>query len=197
MSAAEPPGPSQSGVCIWLTGRSGAGKSTLVDALLPRLDAVERTYSVLDVVPPLAKKWCERTSEGKLERKAFVASEIVRHGGIAICVTVSARAETRERARQMVGPQNYVEVLVDVPAEVAAARKAARGRKLSLRKRIRRARRSLLRLLGRARSGYETPESPDVVVDAAGQSPEVGAAAVMNLLEERGFLASSTSLDQS
>lgn len=185
------------GVCIWLTGRSGAGKSTLVEALIPRFEAIGRTYSVLDVVPLLARKWCERTSEGKLHRKAFVAGEIARHGGIAICVTVSARAETRERARQIVGPQNFVEVLVDVPPEVAAARKGARGRKPSLRKRMKRARRSLLRLLGRRTTGYQAPESPDVVVDATGESPEAGAAAIVSFLEKQGFLATTVKGDQS
>ena len=68
------------GVCIWFTGRSGAGKSTITRALLPMLAESRRTVSVLDVVPLLKKRWCERTSEGKLLRKAFVASEIVNEG---------------------------------------------------------------------------------------------------------------------
>ena len=64
----------QKGICLWLTGRSGAGKSTLTKALLPLLEREGRAVTVLDVVPYLAKHWFERSSEGKLLRKAFVAS---------------------------------------------------------------------------------------------------------------------------
>ena len=63
-----------SGACIWFTGLSGSGKSTTAQALVPLLEARGRTVTVLDVVPELAKHWSERTSEGKLIRKAFVAS---------------------------------------------------------------------------------------------------------------------------
>ena len=89
------------GICIWLTGRSGAGKTTLVRAFTP----------LLDTVPELAKQRFERSSEAKLARKAYVAAEVVRHGGIAICVTVSARAQTREAAKARVGAAQFLEGL--------------------------------------------------------------------------------------
>ena len=178
-----------SGVCIWLTGRSGAGKTTLVEALVPKLVELGWSYSVLDVVPHLARAWCERTSEGKLRRKAYVASEIARHGGAAICVTVSARQSSRESAREIVGSEKFLEVYVDVPAEVASSRKAQRGKKQSLRKRSKKVIRRLLSMAGRKTQGYQIPTSPDVVVDALGESPEQGAEAVIRALVERGFLS--------
>jgi sulfate adenylyltransferase len=177
------------GVCIWFTGRSGAGKSTITNQLIPRLEACGRTITLLDVVPLLAKQWCEKTSEGKLLRKGFVASEVVRHGGIAICVTVSARRETREAVRQMVGPDNFIEVYVDVPPEVAAARKAKRPKKQPLIKRVRALLRRILNAVRPRESvTYEEPTSADLTFDATSQPPEETAEAIFQLLIERGFL---------
>ena len=180
----------QKGVCLWLTGRSGTGKSTLTKALLPLLDEHGRTVTVLDVVPYLAKHWFERSSEGKLLRKAFVASEIARHGGVAICVTVSARREIRESIRTLVGEDRFVEVYVDSPAEVCRERKRGRNRRRSP---LKRAISLVRRLSSRLRSGqdvpYETPVSPEIVIDSHNQSPEAGAAAIVQYLSDRGFLA--------
>jgi sulfate adenylyltransferase len=151
------------------------------------LEANGRAYTMLDTVPALAKHWCERSSDGKLLRKAYVAAEVVRHGGIAICVTVSARAEARERARQLVGARNFVEVYVDTPAAEAAQRKAARGRRTPPLKMAKR----WLRRLSRSRAGvdFEVPQSADLVLDGLRQSPESGAHQLWQLLEQRGFLS--------
>jgi sulfate adenylyltransferase len=177
------------GVCIWFTGRSGGGKSTITRALLPMLAESQRTVSVLDVVPLLKKRWCERTSEGKLLRKAFVAGEIVKHGGVAICVTVSARAEIRQAARDIIGADRFLEVLVEVSPEVALARKARRKRKPSLLKRSRHwLRRQVAKLPFRSATGYDDATSPDLVIDTTTQSAMEGAQAIYRLLQERGFL---------
>jgi sulfate adenylyltransferase len=177
------------GICIWFTGRSGAGKSSITNALLPLLDESGRVVSVLDVVPVLKKRWCEKTSEGKLLRKAFVANEIVRHGGVVICVTVSARRRTREAARKLIGPDKFIEVFVDVPLEVANARRARRKHKTPF---VKRARRWLRRVLGslpfRKRRSYQLPSSPDVTIDTSLQSPEESAQVIFQLLLDQGFL---------
>jgi sulfate adenylyltransferase len=177
------------GACLWLTGVSGAGKSTVTRALLPLLEERGHTVSVLDVVPALAKQPCERTSEGKLLRKAFVAGEIVRHGGIAICVTVSARRHVREAARDIVGADRFIEVFVDVPDEIAERRRAARGRRVPLRRRLREgARRTIALVRPEPMGTYERPVAPDVTIDSEGQTPEAGANAILAVLRDRGFL---------
>jgi sulfate adenylyltransferase len=179
------------GVCIWFTGRSGAGKSTITNALLPLLNEAGLTVSVLDVVPLLKKKWCERTSEGKLLRKALVASEIVKHGGVAICVTVSARSEIRQAARELIGPDSFLEIYVDVPAEVALARKSRRKRKPSRIKRTRHAlRRQAAKLPFRDKRAFDAPRSPALTIDAVNQPPEESAQKLFQLLLERGVVAS-------
>ena len=106
------------GACIWLTGPSGAGETTVTRALLPLLESAGRTVTVLDTVPLLARLPGERGSS-KLLRKAFVASEVVRHGGIVICVTVSATRAVRAEAREIVGADHFLEVHFDLPIDVA------------------------------------------------------------------------------
>ncbi len=179
------------GVCIWFTGLSGAGKSTITAALIPLLAQCGRTVTILDIVPLLAKHWCERTSEGKLLRKGFVAREVVRHGGVAICVTISARRNTRDAVRQLVGPDSFVEVFVDVPPEVSAARKASRPQKSRrpLLKQIKFAgRRALRRLPFRRQRSYERPLSPELTIDATHSSPEQSSQAIFQYLVNRGFV---------
>ena len=178
---------SNRGVCIWLTGRSGAGKTTVTEALVPMLMRRGRVVTVLDVVPELAKHWSERSSEGKLIRKAFVAHEVSRHGGIAICVTVSARTDVRARARALVGPDQFLELYFDTPPDVSASRKASRTKRPPLVKRIRRNVRKVRRL-GRPSSSYQAPEVPDLVLDTMHTSPADNALAILDLLETRGFL---------
>jgi sulfate adenylyltransferase len=179
------------GVCIWLTGRSGAGKSTVTKALVPLLHEQQRTVSVLDVVPLLRKQWWERSSEGKLLRKAFVAAQIAHHGGIAICVTVSARQETRDAARTLIGADRFLEVYCDVPPAVSAKRKAVRTKKPPLLKRVRRMVRRL-RAVGRDGDAYEAPPAPDLRLDTVSVPPEDNARAIIELLRARGVLSASS-----
>jgi sulfate adenylyltransferase len=185
------------GVCIWLTGRSGSGKSTITHALIPMLERADRVMTILDVVPVLEKQPCERTSEGKLLRKAFVASEVVRHGGIAICVTVSARRSTRAEAREMVGADRFLEIHVDPPADLARARKEARGRRPSLSKRAKLLRRRLVAIVRGPKSvSHEAPSGADLRIDTALTPAEEGALAIYRLLVERGFVTDTAVVPQ-
>lgn len=179
------------GVCIWFTGRSGSGKSTITAHLIPKIEACGRAITLLDVVPLLAKHWCEKTSEGKLLRKGFVASEVVRHGGIAICVTVSARRETREAVRQMVGTSNFIEVFADVPPDVAASRKAKRQKKPPILKQARFLLRRILNTMRpRQTQSYEEPLAPELTFDTNSQPPEETSQAIFQMLIDRGFITS-------
>jgi sulfate adenylyltransferase len=176
------------GACLWLTGRSGAGKSTLVQALLPKLEASGRTVTVLDVVPELRKLRCERSSRGKLIRKAFVAREVVRHGGLAVCVTISANRDVREEARALVGDEAFLEIYLEAPAAVSEMRRDTRPTRPSAIKRIRRrAKQALRRVLGRS-GGFDVPDAPALTIDTVATTPEQGAGAVIELLEARGVI---------
>lgn len=176
------------GICLWLTGRSGAGKSTLTAALLPMLEQVGRTVTLLDVVPELRKLRCESTSRGKLIRKAFVAREVVRHGGVAICVTVSSNREVREEARNMVGAESFIEVFVDAPLDVSERRRNTRPSRPTLAKRVARRLKRLRRALARRAGGLEVPTAPDLTINTTTTSPEQGAREIFDLLVERGIV---------
>lgn len=178
------------GVCIWMTGPGGAGKSTLTASLVPMLESTGAEVTVLDVVPELEKLPGERTSRGKLIRKAFVSKEVVRHGGVVVCVTISSKREIREQARSMVGEDSFVEVFVDAPADVVANRKAERPKKPALRKRVRRSLKAVAARFGLEREGgYERPLHPDVHVQTTRMSPVEGAELVMAALAKRGKIS--------
>src|SRR5215475_3443794 len=115
------------GVCIWFTGLSGAGKSTTADALTILLLEQGRQVTVLDgdVVRTHLSKGLGFSKEDRdinIRRIGYVASEIVRHGGVAICAAVSPYRGTRNECRTMVGTENFIEVYVNTPLAVCEER---------------------------------------------------------------------------
>lgn len=119
------------GVCIWLTGLSGSGKTTTADELVDRIAVTGRPVTVLDgdVVRSHLSRGLGFSREDRDEnvrRVAFVAAEIVRHGGLVICALVSPFRAAREDARAMVeatgGPGSFVEIFVDTPLSVVVKR---------------------------------------------------------------------------
>lgn len=182
------PKPPTKGACVWLTGRSGAGKSTLTAELVRRLEGAGRIVTVLDVVPELRKLEGETSSRGKLLRKAFVSREVVRHGGIAICVTISAGRGVREQARATVGPESFFEVYVHAPADVSESRRNTRPTRPPLIKRVRRDLRRRLRDAAGRSGGYDVPTNPALAVDTTTSSPDQAAGQIFELLVERGIV---------
>ena len=115
------------GVCVWFTGFSGAGKSTTAEILTTLLLEHGRQVTVLDgdVVRTHLSKGLGFSKEDRdvnIRRIGFVASEVVRHGGVAICAAVSPYRSTRDEVRRMVGGDNFIEVFVDTPLEVCEGR---------------------------------------------------------------------------
>lgn len=164
----------------------------MTDSLVSLLEQHGRTVTVLDVVPEFAKLPGERTSEGKLMRKAVVAREVVRHGGIAICVTVGARVGVRREARARIGPECFIEVHLDVPAEVSEGRRNRRSGKRSPVKRVRRSLRRLrASVAGDAGSTDNWHETADLTLDAVHATPEANARVVFDELVGRGFVTLS------
>lgn len=132
------------GICIYLVGLSGSGKSTLALALKSRLMEMDnRNISLLDgdvVRNHLSKGlgFSKKDRSINVRRIGYVASEIVKHGGVVICANIAPYEEDRQWNRQLISQYGeYVEIFVDTPIEVCEQRdikglyKAAREGKLS------------------------------------------------------------------
>jgi len=173
------------GVCVWFTGLSGAGKSTTAEILTVLLQERGRQVTLLDgdVVRTHLSKGLGFSREDRdtnIRRIGYVACEIVRHGGVAICAAVSPYRATRNDVRAMVGPDRFIEVFVDTPLEVCESRDS-KGM-------YARARRGEIHGFTGVDDPYEPPEHPEVVLETVRTTAEENARAVVEFLEKRGFL---------
>ncbi len=179
-------GPNGRGVCVWFTGLSGSGKSTIATRLIAELYARGREVSVLDgdaVRTHLSKGlgFSREDRDTNVRRIGFVASEVVRHGGIAVAALVSPYRETRDEVRRMVGADRFVEVFVDTPIEECRARdpkgwyaKADAGQ---------------VAAFTGVDDPYEPPLAPEIVLKTVGRTPDESMRIVLAELERRGDLA--------
>ncbi len=116
-----------------------------------------------------------------MRRIAFVASEITKHRGVAICAPIAPYRATRKEIRQLISQYGgFVEVYVATPLEVCEAR----DRKGLYAK----ARAGLLTGFTGVDDPSEPPERPEVVVDTSVLSPEESAERVLSYLRAEGYL---------
>ena len=176
------------GFVLFLTGLSGSGKSTIArnlrDVLAERGD---RKVSLLDgdlvrqlLSAGLAFSRADR--DLNILRIGFVAAEIARHGGIAICAPIAPYAATRARVREMVSEVgDFLLIHVATPLEVCEAR----DRKGLYAK----ARAGLIDQFTGISDPYEEPADADLVLDTSTMTREQAADAVLGLLTAGGWLS--------
>jgi sulfate adenylyltransferase len=177
----------QRGLVIFFTGLSGSGKSTLARALRDALsERGDRTVSLLDgdLVRALLSAgltFSRADRDLNIARIGFVATEIARHGGIAICAPIAPYAQARRDVRRMVQEVgDFLLIYVATPAEVCEAR----DRKGLYAK----ARAGLIDHFTGVSDPYEEPEDADLVIDTSELSRPAALAAVMQLLTAGGWL---------
>jgi sulfate adenylyltransferase len=173
------------GVCVWLTGLSGAGKSTTAEVLAVLLLERGRQVTVLDgdvVRTHLSRGlgFSKQDRDANVRRIGFVAAEVVRHGGVALCAAVSPYRATRSEVRHMVGDDRFVEVFVDTPLPVCE-RRDSKGA-------YARARRGEITGFTGIDDPYERPEHAEVTLETEVSTAESNARRIVEYLERRGFV---------
>jgi sulfate adenylyltransferase len=175
------------GFVLFLTGLSGSGKSTIArdlrDVLAERGD---RRVTLLDgdLVRSLLSAgagFSRADRDQNIARIGFVAAEVARHGGIAICAPIAPFAEPRARVREMVSEVgDFLLIHVATPVEVCEARD---------RKGLyARARAGLITQFTGISDPYEEPVDADLVVDTSLLTEQEAVAAVLRLLTSGGWL---------
>lgn len=176
------------GAVVFFTGLSGAGKSTVAHTLYHvLLEKSDRTVTLLDgdVIRRHLSKGLGFSREDRdtnIERIGFVASEIAKHGGIALCAAIAPYARAREHNRALAEKAGgrYVEVFVDTPL-AECERRDTKGL-------YRKAHQGLLPQFTGVDDPYEVPEHPDLVVDTAHESPSEAAQRILSLLADMGVI---------
>jgi sulfate adenylyltransferase len=175
------------GFTVFFTGLSGSGKSTIANALMVKLmEAGGRAISLLDgdiVRKNLSSElgFSKEHRDLNIRRIGYVASEITKNGGIAICAPIAPYASTRRIVRDMISPLGgFVEIHVATPIEVCEDR----DRKGLYAK----ARAGIIKEFTGISDPYEVPENAEMVIDTADISPDLAAHRIMIKLEAMGFL---------
>jgi len=176
------------GVVLFMTGLSGSGKSTIARDLRDELaERGDRTVSLLDgdLVRRLLSAgltFSRADRDLNIARIGFVASEIARHGGIAICAPIAPYAQARARVREMVAQAggDFLLVYVATPLDVCAAR----DRKGLYAQ----ARAGLIEGLTGVADPYEEPTDADLVIDTSTLSRREAVTVVLDLLTTGGWL---------
>lgn len=175
------------GFTVFFTGLSGAGKSTIARILYSKfLEIGERPVTLLDgdiVRTNLSSElgFSKEHRDINVRRIGFVASEITKNRGIAICAPIAPYKLSRRQVRHMIEAYGgFLEVHVATPIEVCEQR----DRKGIYAK----ARAGIIKGFTGVDDPYETPENPEVYVDTTELTPDEGAQEVLLELQQQGYL---------
>jgi sulfate adenylyltransferase len=175
------------GFTVFLTGLSGSGKSTIANALRVKLlELGGRGVTLLDgdlVRANLSSElgFSKEHRDLNIRRIGFVASEITRAGGVAICAPIAPYDVVRREVREMVQPcGGFVLVHVATPLDVCEAR----DRKGMYAK----ARAGIIKEFTGISDPYEAPADADVVIDTSNLAPAEATSEVLLFLERQGYL---------
>ncbi len=178
-----PPG-HRRGLCLWFTGLSGSGKSTTAEHIVNLLLEKGRNVTVLDgdVVRTHLSKGLGFSKEDRdtnIRRIGYVASEIVRHGGLVICAAISPYRATRQDVRNLVGA-GFLEIHMATPLEFVEAH--------DVKGLYAKARRGEITGFTGIDDPYEPPLNPEITLTAEGATAEANAQLVVDRLIELGYV---------
>lgn len=181
------PPKSKQGFTVFMTGFSGSGKSTIAKVLLVKfMEMRDRPVTLLDgdiVRQNLSSEltFSKEHRDLNVTRIGFVASEITKNGGIALCAPIAPYEGPRHINRQQISKYGgYVEVHVSTPLEVCEQR----DRKGLYAK----ARAGLVKGVTGINDPYITPLNPDLTIDTSEITPMEAVQEILLYLEEQGYL---------
>jgi len=175
------------GFTVFFTGLSGSGKSTIANALMVKLmELGGRRVTLLDgdvVRQNLSSElgFSKEHRDLNILRIGYVASEITKNGGIAICAPIAPYTATRRSVRDLIDPLGgFVEIHVATPIEVCETR----DRKGLYAK----ARAGLIKGFTGIDDPYEDPADPEMRIDTSDLTPDLAAHSILIKLESMGFI---------
>jgi sulfate adenylyltransferase len=175
------------GFTVFLTGLSGAGKSTIANVLMVKfLEMGGRPVTLLDgdiVRKELSSElgFSKEHRDLNIRRIGFVASEITKNGGIAICAPIAPYQHTRAQVRELIEEVGgFCLVYVATPLEIAEER----DRKGLYAK----ARAGLIADFTGISDPYEEPTDAEVIIDTTELTPEQAAQEILLHLDREGYV---------
>ena len=175
------------GFTVFFTGLSGSGKSTIANALMVKLlELGGRQITLLDgdiVRKNLSSElgFSKEHRDLNILRIGYVASEITKNGGIALCAPIAPYSATRRLVRDLIEPLGgFLEVHVATPLEVCESR----DRKGLYAK----ARAGLIKGFTGIDDPYEDPDDPEMRIDTTNLTPDLAAHRIVIKLESMGFI---------
>ncbi len=175
------------GFTVFFTGLSGSGKSTIANALMVKfLEMGGRPVTILDgdlVRKNLSSElgFSKEHRDINIRRIGYVASEITKNGGIAVCAPIAPYEATRKAVREMIEPGGGF-ILIHVATSVEVCEQ--RDRKGLYAK----ARAGILKEFTGISDPYEVPEKADMTIDTGALSAEEAAQEIVLHLEREGYI---------
>ncbi|MCH8328375.1 MAG: bifunctional sulfate adenylyltransferase/adenylylsulfate kinase, partial [Candidatus Marinimicrobia bacterium] len=183
---ARPPLPDR-GLTIFFTGLSGSGKSTLAIGLMVKLlENGNRPVTLLDgdmVRTHLSSElgFSKEHRSINIRRIGFVASEITKNGGIAVCAPIAPYTVDRQFNRDLISALGgYIEVHVSTPLSVCEAR--------DVKGLYAKARQGIIKQFTGIDDPYEEPVDAEIVINSSDEDPEILVQRILSEIGQLGYI---------
>jgi len=177
----------QKGLTLFFTGLSGSGKSTLAKIVYAKfIEQGDRAVTLLDgdvVRVNLSREltFSKAHRDLNVKRIGYVASEITKNRGVAICAPIAPYQETRDMVKKLIEEYGaYIEIFVSTPLNTCEGR----DRKGMYAK----ARKGIIKHFTGISDPYEEPTNPALNIDTSQSSPAECAQRIMLYLFKEGYI---------